>query len=225
MFKFKTRLTISITVLSVVVIGGTIIVSSQNSPNRAEVSSPSNLIQKPDNLKIPPGAENQRNRNLPQYIPDDIAYGQIFKHLEELNKKADQEEQVRGKDGQKLRNLYKKMARLDERQARVLDRIAEQTNRELKKLDERARQIIDQVRAQTPNRRIERGQKPPVPPQELFDLARKRKDVVTEAIELLRKEFGEGEFVRFSQFLNEKIKPGIKKIGNGSLVQKGGQPK
>jgi hypothetical protein len=225
MFKLKTHLTISLAVLLVVIIGGSVIVSSQSSTSRAEISSPSNLTQKPDDLKVPQGAENLRTRNLPQDIPDDIAYGQIFKHLEELNKKADQEEQVRGKDGQKLRNLYKKMASLDERQARVLDRIAGQTNRELRKLDERARQIIDQVRAQIPNRRIERGQKPPLPPQELFDLARKRKEVVTEAIGNLRKEFGEAEFVRFSQFLNEKVKPGVKKIGNGSLIPKGGQPK
>jgi hypothetical protein len=225
MCRHKISLSVLVVIFLTVIIGGSMIVSSQNNQNRAEVSSTSDLRPKPDNLRVPPNKGNKEKGDVPQNIPDDVAYRQIFKHIEELNKKADKEEQNKGKDGQKFRNLYKQMARLDERKARILDKIADQTNRELKKLDDRAKQIIDQIRAQTPNHRIERGQKPPLPPEELFDLAKQRKDVTLKAISDLRTNFGEAEFVRFSQFVDEKVKSGIRKRGSGTLIQKGGQQK
>lgn len=229
MCNFTNKLLISIAILVGMVIGGSIIVSSQNNQqDRAEVLSPSGLKQKPDNLRIPQNKGNQPNqgkRDLSQDIPDDVTYRQLFNHLEELNKKADQEERSKGKDGKKFRNLYKAMAQLDERKARILDKVAGDTNRELKKLDTRAKQIIDQVRSQTPNRRIERGQNPPLPPQELFELSKQRKNITTKAINDLRTNFGEAEFVRFSKFVNEKVKSGIRKKSNGAAIKKGGQPR
>ena len=227
MFRHKTKLSLFVIAISVSIIGGGIIVSSQNNQNRAEVSSSSELKQKPNNLKVPQNSQNQQNqgnnRYIPQFIPDDVTYRMLFKHIEELNKQADKEERQKGKDGRDFRNFYKKSARLDERQARILDKIASETNRELSKLDNRAKQIIEQVRSQTPNRRIERGQKPPLPPQDLFNLAKQRKDLTLKAINEFRTNVGEAEFIRFNQFLSEKIKPTIRKRGNGNLIQKGGQ--
>ena len=228
MFRRKTHGSIFIISLLAVLISGSIIVSSQNNQNRAEITSPSGIKQKPDNLRTPQNQGNQKNQgnqNIPQDIPDDVTYRQVFKHIEELNKKANDEERVKGKDGKKYRNFYKNMARLDERQASNLDRIADQTNREIKKLDDRAKQIIDQVRAQTPNHRIERGQKPPVPPQELSDLTKSRKNLTLKAISELQTNLGEAEFARFSQFVNEKVKTGIRKRGNNTEIKKGGQPR
>lgn len=225
MFRHKTKVSLFVIALLVAIIGGGVIVSSQNSQNRSEVSSSSGLKQKPNNLKVPQNQQNQQNRYIPQFIPDDVTYRMIFRHIEELNKQADKEEKQKGKDGRDFRNSYKKSARLDERQARVLDRIASETNRELSKLDNRAKQIVEQVRSQTPNRRIERGQKPPLPPQELFNLSKQRKDLTLKAINEFRTNVGEAEFIRFNQFLSEKIKPTIRKRGNGNLIQKGGQPR
>ena len=225
MLSSKTHLTILVITLLMVIIGGSLMVSSQVTPNRVEISSSSEIRPKPDNLRFPPSPEKPENNKMPQAIPDDVLYRQVFKHLEELNQRAEKEEQQKGKDGRKFRNLYKEMARLDEKQARTLERIAFQTNRELKKLDDRAKQIIDQIRSQTPNRRIEPGQKPPLPPQELFDLSKQRQDLTLKAINDLRANFGEAEFVRFSQFVNEKVKTGIKKRGNSNFINKGGQPK
>ena len=225
MFRSKSNLSILILSLIAVIIGASVIVSSQNNQNRAEISSPTGLKQKPDNLKVPQNNPNQPNpgsKNIPNEIPDDVTYRQIFKHLEELNKKADNEERAKGKDGKKYRNLYKDTARLNEKQARTLDRVADQTYRELKKVDDRAKQVIDQIRAQTPNHRIERGQKPPLPTQELSDLSKQRKDVTLKAVNELRTNFGEAEFVRFSQFVNEKVKTGIRKKSGNARVQKGG---
>jgi len=225
MIRRNSNLIVLVITLLSVILGGSLIVTSQVNQSRVEISSTSGIKPKPENLKVPSQNGNQQNKNnnnLLSDIPDEVTYRQIFKHIEELNKKADKEEQEKGKDGKKLRNLYKQMARLDENQARTLDRIASQANRELKKLDARARQIIDQIRALTPNRKIERGQTPPLPPQELFDLAKQRKEITINAINDLQKSLGPAEFIRFTQFINEKVKPGIKKRGTGEMIQKGG---
>ncbi len=228
MIRRNSNLIVLVITLLSVILGGSLIVTSQVNQSRVEISSTSGIKPMPENLKVPSqngNQSNQENKELFSDIPDEVTYRQIFKHIEELNKKADKEEQEKGKDGKKLRNLYKQMARLDEKQARTLDRIAGQANRELKKLDDRARQIIDQIRAQTPNRKIEPGQRPPLPPQELFDLAKQRKEITLNAISDLRKNLGTAEFIRFTQFINEKVKPGIKQRGTGELIQKGGQAK
>ncbi len=213
-------------IVVIVIISGSFIVISQNSRNdRVEISSPSGLKEKPRDLKIPPPKANRQDpeekEDIPSGIPTDVTYRQIFKHIAELNRKADKGEQ-NGKDDDKLRNLYKKMARLDEKQARTLDRIADKTNRDLQKLDNRAKEIITQIRSQTPNRRLEQGQKVPLPPQELFDLSKQRKDVTLAAVEELRENFGMAEFVRFNKFIKDKVKPGIQKKGNGAEIQRGG---
>ncbi|MCB1024717.1 MAG: hypothetical protein KDB79_10025, partial [Acidobacteria bacterium] len=127
----------------------------------------------------------------------------------------------KGRNGEKFRLLYKRMAGLDERQAQMLDRIAKNTNRELKQLDDRARQITQQIRLRTPNRRIEQGQKVPLPSPELFDLAKRRQEITANAIRDLRRNMGEAKFAGFSKFLNEKIKPGIRKKGSGVRIEEG----
>lgn len=188
-------------------------VLNQFNQNGTNAWSPSGLRQKPDDLKeLPKGVGSQRDDLLSQDVPEDIVYGQVFRHLEELNKKADEEEQ-KGNNGNKLRNLYKQMARLDDRQARALDKIVRGANQELKKLDHRAKQIIAEGRSRTPGRRLERGQAPPPPPAELSELSQRRKEVIWRAVGELRAEFGEGEFARFADFVERKVKPGIKKRG------------
>jgi hypothetical protein len=128
-----------------------------------------------------------------------------------LNKKADQEQQ-NNRDGMKFRNLYQEMAGLNDPQARDLDRIAQQTNQRLKQLDNRARQIINQIRARTPNGKLQPGQVPPMPPPELEQLSEQRKTLILQSVGELRNNFGEAEFARFNDFVNRKVKAGIKKV-------------
>jgi hypothetical protein len=199
-------------VILVIAVSGSIVaqVSNQIVRNYGEVYSPSGLQEKPATLKVGSKMSNPANNATLQEIPDDITYSQIFRHLEELNRKADEDERVQGKDGKQLRNLYKDMAKLDERQARILDNIAAKTNAETQKLDDRARQIISEIRAQTPNRTLQKGQAPPLPPQELENLSNQRTALIMQAINELKANLGESEFARFSQFVNQNVKTGIK---------------
>ena len=190
-------------------------VYDQINQNGVRVWSPLGFKQKPNDLKEIPRGINQ-GANVSQDIPEDIVYGQVFRHIEELNRKADEEEQ-KGNNGNKLRNLYKDTARLDDRQARLLDKIAKDANHELKKLDKRAREIIDQVRSRTPNGKLEPGQLPPAPPTELYELSSHRKNVILQAVNALRSDLGEAEFARFSEFVNQKVKSGIKRRNGKQL--------
>ena len=63
-----------------------------------------------------------------------MVYSQVFRHIKELNRKADDEERL-GRDGEHFRKLYKQMAKLDDLQASLLDQIATETNDEVEKLN------------------------------------------------------------------------------------------
>ena len=71
---------LSVVFVSIIAISGTLIaqVSSQRTQNIAEISSPSGLRQKPDNLYKP--KLSQPDTINFQIIPDDIIYGQVFRH-------------------------------------------------------------------------------------------------------------------------------------------------
>jgi hypothetical protein len=198
-------------VMLVITISGVIVAQVSNQINPAEVWSPTGLKPKPNDLRVPQNRNNQADFTNPQDIPDEIAYGQVFRQLEELNKKADQEQQ-NNRDGMKFRNLYKEMAGLSEKQARDLDRIATQTNGQLRGLDQRAKQIINRIRAKVPGGRLQPGQAPPMPPPELEQLSEQRKALILQSVGELRNNFGEAEFARFADFVNRKVKAGIKKV-------------
>jgi hypothetical protein len=198
-------------VVFALVLGGIIITQVSGQINLADIWSPTGLKPKPNDLRVPPNRNQQNDFTNPNDIPDEIAFGQVFRQLEELNKKADQEQQ-NNRDGMKFRNLYKDMAGLSEKQARDLDRIAQQTNQRLKQLDQRAKQIINQIRSRVPGGRLQPGQAPPMPPPELEQLSEQRKTLILQSVSELRNNFGEAEFARFSDFVNRKVKAGIKKV-------------
>jgi hypothetical protein len=79
-------------------------------------------------------------------------------------------------------------------------------------LDNRAKQIIQQIRARTPNGKLQPGQVPPMPPPELEQLSEQRKTLILQSVGELRNNFGEAEFARFNDFVNRKVKAGIKKV-------------
>ncbi|HRH44527.1 MAG TPA: hypothetical protein PKY82_23025 [Pyrinomonadaceae bacterium] len=211
MFPKKGILRVLLIILAIAV-SGSIIAQVTNQINLADVWSSSGLKQKPGNLKSSPNQINRDFFNNPNEIPDEIAYGQVFRELEDLNKKADDEEKRNNRDGTKFRNLYKEVAQLSNKQARDLDRIAHQTLQRLIPIENRAKQIIDRIHAKTPNGRLQPGQAPPMAPPELEQLDEQQKNIILQGVTELSQNFGQAEFARFADFVNRKIKTGIKKM-------------
>lgn len=187
---------------------------------QVSVSSPSGLKPKPADLdkntppepaqpnpwgQVPPHATE--SQDIPQYV----VYSQVFRHIKELHRKADEEER-QGRDGARFRKLYKQMAKLDDLQTSQLDRIATETAAEIEKLNTRANQIIKEIRAQHPDGKLAQGELPPTPPAELGELSAKRRDVILQGRERIRAVFGEDEFQRFDKFVQEHLKPAIRRL-------------
>lgn len=188
--------------------------------DQVSVSSPSGLKPKPADLdrttppepaqpnpwgKVPP--QTTESQDIPQYV----VYSQVFRHIRELHRKAVEEERL-GKDGTQFRKLYKQMARLDDLQASQLDQIATETNDEVEKLNAQAMKLIKQIRAQHPDGKLAPGELPPTPPAELAELSAKRRDVILQGRERLRAVFGDEEFQRFDSFVQQHLKPAIRRI-------------
>jgi len=191
------------------------------------ISSPSGLKPKPADLEREtppqPAQANTREGQPAQPteagdIPEDIVYGQVFRHIKELHKKADEEER-QGRDGAHFRKLYKQMAKLDDRQAELLEEVAAETNMEVEKLNKQAMKIIDALRAAHPDGKLAPGEQPPAPPVELAQLSAARRERINEARERLRSVFGEQEFERFNEFVRQRVKPGIRRLGNAGAPQ------
>lgn len=190
------------------------------------VSSPSGLKTKPadlDRTTPPEPAQSNPRGELPsqtpesQDVPQYVIYSQVFRHIKELHKKADDEER-QGRDGEHFRTLYKQMANLDEVQTSQLDQIATETNAEIEKLNKRAMKIIGELRAKHPDGKLAQGELPPTPPAELGELAAQRRDLILQGRERIRSVYGEDEFQRFDKFLQERMKPAIRPLGNASTI-------
>jgi hypothetical protein len=201
---------------------GRTIAQKPASRGQVDVSSPSGLKPKPGDLdRTTPPEPAQTNplagqpRPTPesQEVPQYVVYGQVFRHIKELHRKADEEER-QGRDGAQFRGLYKQMAKLDDREAALLDQVAAETNGEIEKLNARAMKIIGDLRAQHPDGKLAPGEQPPAPPAELAELSAQRRDLILQARERLRSVFGEGEFQRFDKFVQEHLKPGIRRLDN-----------
>jgi hypothetical protein len=221
----KTRLIASISLVAFATFAlaiGNSIAQKSDPQGQVTVSSPSGLKPKPADLdrttphgppQSNPRAEVPSGAPAPQDVPQYVVYGQVFRHIKELNKKADEEER-QGRDGDHFRKLYKQMANLDDVETSELDRIAAETNDEIEKLNIRAKQIIAEIRAKHPDGKLAQGELPPAPPAELAELSAKRRDVILQARERIRSVFGENEFQRFDKFLQERMKPAIRPLGN-----------
>jgi hypothetical protein len=111
------------------------------------------------------------------------------------------------------------MAKLDDLQTSQLDQIADETADEIEKLNTRAMHIIRALRAQHPDGKLAPGEQPPTPPAELGELSVKRRDVIMQGRERLRAVFGEDEFQRFDRFVQEHMKPAIRRLDGPSGSQ------
>jgi hypothetical protein len=201
-------------------LGSSSIAQQSDKQDKATVSSPSGLKPKPKDEDIAAAsrsaqpnqqAQNAASQPRDENIPQDVIYDQMFRHIKELNKKAD-EEDGQGKDGSHFRTLYKRMAKLEEHQAKLLDKISADVDREVEKLNKRALKVIKDHRARHPEGKLAQGELPPAPPEELKLLSDKRRDQIMQARERLREGLGEEAFQKFDEFVQQRIKPGIRRL-------------
>ena len=98
------------------------------------------------------------------------------------------------------RAIFHRSADLTDAEGRVLDQIAEDCISKTDKLDKQAHEIIAARRAE-----VRAGKVPPdaPPPSELSDLQNQRDEVIRNAIEQLRAQFGEAEFKRLNDSLTQ----------------------
>ncbi len=144
-------------------------------------------------------------------IPPFAVYRQLFHHYAALKAKADEMER-NGKSGADLRSFYKRQAKLEEKQDKILDKIASSVDAEVAKLDKQAKKLIDDERAKHPLGKIPAGQTPPQPPAELKDLAAKRTQIILQGKKDLETALGGPEFKRFDEFVQEHIAKRMKPV-------------
>jgi hypothetical protein len=113
------------------------------------------------------------------------------------------------------------MAKLEDNQAAILDQVADDVNGEVEKLNKQAKKIIDEIRGRNPDGKLGQGEMPPAPPAELKMLSDQRRNLILQARERLRTAFGEEAFKKFDDFVQNRIKPGIRRLNapNGSQGQ------
>jgi hypothetical protein len=199
----------------------------QNPTNqdKATVSSPSGLKQAPPNISTensqPASQTPTSQASAPpqdKTVPVHIVYDQMFRHIKELNKKADEEDR-QGKDGGHFRTLYKRLAKLQDHEAQALDKIARDVDRELEPINKKAIELIRALRERHPGGKLAQGELPPAPPAELQGLSEQRRQVILQARESLRGSIGDEAFQRFDNFVQERIKPGIRRLDNAPSTQ------
>jgi hypothetical protein len=147
-------------------------------------------------------------------VPQYIVYRQLFRHVVILKQKAEEEER-NGRDGGLLRSLYKRNAKLNDAEARTLEQIAEESDRQVSEFDERAKKIIAEARANHPGGELAPGETLPPPPTELGALQEQRNAAVLQARDKLRAIFGEEAFERFDKFVQRDVAPKIKPVQLG----------
>lgn len=85
-------------------------------------------------------------------------YDHMFQDYAALKSTADKVERE-GKNGQGLRTYYKRQAKLTDKEADQLDKIAADAMRERAKIDDKVQKIVDEVRARVPGGRLKPGRK------------------------------------------------------------------
>lgn len=217
---FLALLAIALTT-SALALTGSSIAQRSTDKEKANVSAPSGLKQVPADLDKDDrqsASPVQQAPASPQEVPVHVVYDQMFRHIKELNKKADDEARE-GKDGEHFRTLYKRLARLDDHQAQVLDKISRDVDRELEPLNKKAVEIIRSIRERHKDGKLAQGELPPEPPAELRVLSDHRRQVILQAREDLHASIGDEAFQRFDDFVKERIKPGIRRLNNPPATQ------
>ncbi len=141
-------------------------------------------------------------------LPDTVLYKHLFHHYDLLDKKAVDEERL-GKDGKAYRDFYKRQAKLTDAQAKDLDQIAKETDKEVNRITSQAQEIIQGVRSRYPDGKVLIGQKPPPPPAILADLQEQHDVAVEQGRDKLKQALGENDFAKFDGFLRRFMGPDV----------------
>jgi hypothetical protein len=139
--------------------------------------------------------------------PDHILYARACRHVNKLNKLAD-ESSAHGKDRFSLGSLVAKQAGLSDAQmsARTLRDAAMRCVADLEVQDSKAKVILDRFHAANyPFGIVPHGVTLPPPPSELIDLQIERNSIVLLARDRLRGLLGEVEFARFDAFVRQRF--------------------
>src|SRR5438094_2729325 len=99
----------------------------------------------------------------PSEAPEHIIYRQFFRHLVALKQRA-AEIEGHGKSGKALREHYKTKVGLKDKDADLLDQIADECERETAKVDAQAQKIIDNARRRSPKGELVSAEQLPPPP-------------------------------------------------------------
>ena len=145
---------------------------------------------------------------LPARAPEHIVYRQFFRHLLALKERATELER-QGKNGNGLRSHYKDKIKLKDKDARALDQIASDCEREIAQIDARAKAIIQSARARFPNGKLPPGQQLPPPPPELKRMQLQRNVLIMQARERLRTAIGRDEFQKINDYIKLNFAPNV----------------
>jgi hypothetical protein len=189
----KNAKTFTVVCLLALVIGG--LGLKTFSPTRGETIAQ----QRPARNTVPttPGTKQSPN---PSQAPEHVVYRQFFHHLVALKQRSEEVER-QGKSGKALREHYKTKIGLKDKDAELLDQIAEECDRDSAKVDAKAQKLIDATRRRFPNGKLGSVQELPPPPPELKQLQLKRDMIVMRARHRLVTELGAQGFQQIDEFI------------------------
>lgn len=147
-------------------------------------------------------------------IPEHLMYWHMFHHNVLLNKKADEVEK-QGQDGSAFRSRYKTFANLSDKEAQILNQIAQETYDKVTAQDERAKTVIAAIRAQGPDGKVQPGQSNPEVPEQLKSMQKERNAMIMAGVTKLRSEFGPVRSADLDQFVKKQIAPNFKTLTPG----------
>lgn len=163
----------------------------------------SNLSRNDASPQEQPPPQPQSNQ-----VPEHVVYRHFFHHIVVLQEQAE-EIRRQGDDGSSLRSYYRREASLNEDQERILNEIALECEREVEEQDARAQVIIDAFRARYPGGGVPLGETLPPPSPELREMQAERNAIILRARDRLRTAFGEQDFNRFEEFVQNRVTPNI----------------
>jgi hypothetical protein len=156
--------------------------------------------KQPDRTTPIPATGGTKQSPHPSQAPEHVIYREFFHHFVALKQRA-AEEEGKGKSGKALREHYKKQIGLKDKDADLLDQIADECERETAKVDAKAQKIIDAARKKIPNGKVPSSDELPPPPPELKKLQLKRDMIVMRARHRLVTEMGVEGFQQIDDFL------------------------
>ena len=152
-------------------------------------------------------------------VPEEVAYWFLFRQQTFINKKA-AEAESQGKDSSFLRKYYQNEAKLDDRQAAILNEIATQCDLEVRALEAEAKGVVERLRAEQAKAPLKPNEKPK-PSPELRAIQQRIDNVVRQARNQLERAMGPSSFNSFQSFVHEKVASQIKPKSTDSLKSVG----